>query len=110
MRLDVFSATLAHPSEDLLEEYCFQRVCEPEQSVLEEHLLVCEVCQEAVTRLGEYISLVKTALAAAPSPGPSVIALPDEVPISDKIPIGRRLSNKFPRRSPWGSQFPGVAG
>lgn len=50
-----------HPTEELLEEYCFRRVSEPALTVLEEHLLICGVCQDVVSRLDEYIALMKAA-------------------------------------------------
>lgn len=58
---EVWSNAFVHPTEDLLEEYCFNRVMEPRLAALEEHLLVCEACQAEVAGLGEYIGLFKSA-------------------------------------------------
>jgi len=52
-----------HPTEDLLEEYGFGRVCDPTLTVLEEHLFVCDTCQTKLEELEEYAVLMKTALA-----------------------------------------------
>jgi len=57
-----------HPSEDTLEEYAFGRLPESSTAALEEHLLVCESCQKVMSRVDEYIALMKTATAqVAPS-------------------------------------------
>jgi hypothetical protein len=49
----------SHPSEDLLEEYAFQRLAEEQVAPLEEHLLACSSCQEALTEIDEYLLLMK---------------------------------------------------
>jgi hypothetical protein len=53
----------SHPSEDLLEEYAFRRLNEGQIAPLEEHLLLCSECQEALTEIDEYVLLMKTATA-----------------------------------------------
>ena len=60
--MEVISMDFVHPTEELLEEYCFRRVPEPALSVLEEHLLVCEACQAEVAGLDAYIAQLKSAL------------------------------------------------
>lgn len=40
----------SHPPEGLLEEYAFQRQAEEQVAPLEEHLLACSRCQEALAR------------------------------------------------------------
>ena len=62
----------AHPSEEALEEYAFNRLSEKESAPLEEHLLLCQVCQERLAETDEYIGLMKLAareLQAAPMAG-----------------------------------------
>jgi hypothetical protein len=60
----------SHPSEDLLEEYAFQRLAEEHVAPLEEHLLACSSCQEALAEIDEYLLLMKRGTAqAAVSPG-----------------------------------------
>jgi hypothetical protein len=49
----------SHPSEDLLEEYAFQRLAEEHVAPLEEHLLACSSCQEALAEIDEYLLLMK---------------------------------------------------
>jgi putative nucleotidyltransferase with HDIG domain len=56
------AARLAHPSEDTLEEYCFNRLPEDEASWLEEHILVCEQCQDRLEEVEVFLSMVKHAL------------------------------------------------
>jgi hypothetical protein len=53
-----FSFT-THPSEDLLEEYAFQRLEEEQVAPLEEHLLACTSCQQALAEIDEYLLLMK---------------------------------------------------
>ena len=62
----------AHPSEEALEEYAFNRLSEAEAAPLEEHLLLCAVCQQRLAATDEYIGLIKMAareLQSAPTPG-----------------------------------------
>ena len=60
----------SHPSEDLLEEYAFQRLEEEQAAPLEEHLLACANCQQALAEIDEYVSLMKRGTAeTAVSPG-----------------------------------------
>jgi hypothetical protein len=49
----------SHPSEDLLEEYAFHRLAEEQAAPLEEHLLACFNCQEALAEIDEYLLLMK---------------------------------------------------
>jgi hypothetical protein len=48
-----------HPAEDLLEEYAFQRLAQEQVAPIEEHLLVCSSCQEALAEIDEYLLLMK---------------------------------------------------
>lgn len=50
-----------HPDESVLEEYAFGRLNEPKASALEEHILICGRCQEALAETDDYIRLVKFA-------------------------------------------------
>jgi hypothetical protein len=52
-----------HPSEEILEEYCFNRLPETATDAIEEHLLLCAGCQVALQDLDEYILLMKLAAA-----------------------------------------------
>jgi hypothetical protein len=51
-----------HPTEEILEEYGFGRVEEPTLTCLEEHLLVCTVCQTRLEELLEYAARMKAAI------------------------------------------------
>lgn len=53
-----------HPHEDIFEDYVFERLAEPESGAFEEHLLVCEPCQDKLTEVEEYIQVMKAATAA----------------------------------------------
>ena len=64
MSLDTLPSVPVHPTEDLLEEYSFGRVLEPELAPLEEHLLDCTLCQGRLLAVDEYTALMKAGIAA----------------------------------------------
>jgi hypothetical protein len=51
-----------HPSNELLEEYYFHRLGEARLAEVEEHLLLCEVCRNAVQELDVFIPSMKAAV------------------------------------------------
>lgn len=65
-----------HPTEDVLEEYHFQRLPEPQAEALEEHLLICGGCQERLERLEAFIGDVRTAVVAPVPQATSVRTVP----------------------------------
>ncbi len=65
MSLDTLPSVPVHPTEDLLEEYSFGRVVEPELAPLEEHLLDCTLCQDRLLAVDEYTALMKAGIAAS---------------------------------------------
>lgn len=64
MSSDVRSSVPGHATEDLLEEYTFGRIHEPDLGRLEEHLLICAQCQSALLAVDEYTAMIKDGLAA----------------------------------------------
>jgi len=52
-----------HPSDELLEEYFFHRLEEARLAEVEEHLLICEACRNAVRELDAFIPSMKAAAA-----------------------------------------------
>lgn len=52
-----------HLDGDTLEEYAFRRLSEAATEALEEHLLICETCQEALAEVDEFVQLMKEATA-----------------------------------------------
>jgi len=50
----------SHPPEDLLEEYAFGRLNEERCAPVEEHLLLCPECRQALTEIDQYASLMKS--------------------------------------------------
>lgn len=64
MSSDVRSPIPGHATEELLEEYAFERVNEPELSWLEEHLLICPQCRSELLAIDEYKAAMKAGLAA----------------------------------------------
>jgi hypothetical protein len=61
---DILTSVPVHPTEELLEEYSFGRVCEPALTPLEEHLFACSLCQSALLAIDEYRALMKAGIAA----------------------------------------------
>jgi len=57
-------SVLVHATEELLEEYSFGRIGEPQLGWLEEHLLICPQCQSALDDIEEYKVFMKAGLAA----------------------------------------------
>jgi hypothetical protein len=51
----------SHPSEEILEEYVFHRLPEGLTAPLEEHLLVCHRCQDAVAETDEFVAAMRVA-------------------------------------------------
>jgi hypothetical protein len=64
MSSDARPSVLVHATEELLEEYSFGRIYEPQLGRLEEHLLICPQCQSTLTGIDEYTSLMKSGLAS----------------------------------------------
>ncbi len=64
MSFPLLPASAAHPTEELLEEYCFSRVGGPALACLEEHLLVCVDCQGRLEEAEACIALIKNATSA----------------------------------------------
>ncbi len=62
-----------HPSEDARENYAFHRLSEEETASFEEHLLLCDSCQNALEETDQFILMVK---AAAADPAPQVASRP----------------------------------
>lgn len=74
--------------DDLLENYALQKLSGQESAAVEEHLLLCSVCQERLTELDDFIRVMRTAL-AIPSPSP-----PETLTV--RIPIDKPL-RRIPR-------------
>lgn len=64
MSSPLLPASAVHPTEELLEEYSFGRVCGPSLARLEEHLLVCADCQDQLKEVEACIALIKNATSA----------------------------------------------
>jgi hypothetical protein len=52
-----------HPSEDLLEQYALGRLAEAQVAPLEEHLLLCSLCQTTLTQADDYVQVMKCGIA-----------------------------------------------
>ena len=50
-----------HPSDDILEDYAFRRLPEELLTSVEEHLLICHLCQDAVAETDQFAAAMKSA-------------------------------------------------
>lgn len=64
MSTDARPSVLVHATEELLEEYSFGRIREPQLGWLEEHLLICPQCQSELDDIEEYKAFMKAGLAS----------------------------------------------
>ena len=53
----------AHPDDEILERYALGRLAEPELGEVEEHVLICEPCQERVAEAEEFAAVMRKAAA-----------------------------------------------
>ena len=76
--LDPTKCFASHPSEEILEEYVFYRLPEALAAQVEEHLLICHSCQDAVAEADGFVSDLKAAArdSALARHAPVVIAPP----------------------------------
>jgi len=100
MSTDARPSVLVHATEELLEEYTFGRIREPQLGWLEEHLLICPQCQSELDDIEEYKVFMKAGLAsfeserlAAASPQGSQTR-PDP-PARAGSPLRKTLSHYF---------------
>ena len=53
-----------HIPEAIFDEFAMEMLCEDDCALWEEHLLVCEACQDRLAEVDEYIQVVRDAAAA----------------------------------------------
>lgn len=64
---DILSKELhAHPPEEVLERYVMHRMSDEETDRVEDHLLICGKCRDAVDESERWVALMKEALPAGP--------------------------------------------
>jgi hypothetical protein len=76
--VDPIQGIPTHPTEEILEEYAFHRLPETITAQVEEHLLICPSCQDALAETDRFVSAFRLAAKKSPATG--------------KLPTGR-----FPR-------------
>jgi hypothetical protein len=60
-----------HPTEEILEEFAFDRLPEVLTAQVEEHLLICSGCQDTVVEIDAFVCALKAAVRhSAPAMGP----------------------------------------
>ena len=64
MSTDARPSVLVHATEEILEEYSFGRIREPQLGWLEEHLMICPECQAELDGIEEYKMFMKAGLAS----------------------------------------------
>ena len=52
-----------HPADDVFESYAFGGLSGQETEDLEEHVLICEICQSNLEQTEDYVRLMKATLA-----------------------------------------------
>lgn len=57
----MFELAQAHPTESAIEEYVLERLAGQELDEFEEHLLVCELCQDRLAEADGYVAAMKSA-------------------------------------------------
>ena len=62
----------SHPSEEILEEYVFHRLPDALAAQVEEHLLICPSCQDAITETDRFLSALRLAVKEPPAKAPWV--------------------------------------
>jgi hypothetical protein len=100
MSTDARPSALVHATEELLEEYSFGRIREPQLGWLEEHLLICPQCQSELDGIEEYKVFMKVGLASLAREREAAAGLPDSPNDPDppsRLPSGLRkaLSRYF---------------
>jgi anti-sigma factor RsiW len=55
-------ATPSCPDDDLLEKYALGRLDEPGAAPIEEHLLICERCQDRLKELDDFVTALRAAV------------------------------------------------
>jgi anti-sigma factor RsiW len=53
---------MRHIPEETLEQYCLGRLSESETEPVEEHLLLCNLCQDTLTETEQFVTAVRSAL------------------------------------------------
>jgi hypothetical protein len=79
-----------HPDGDIWEEYVFGRLNHDQVQLVEEHLLVCEHCQNVLARTDEFVRLMKLATTSASTnqPKQSGKVLPSDPALQGKVTVG----------------------
>ena len=75
------NAAAYHFPDDLLESYAMGKLSDQESEPVEEHLLLCSVCQERLGELDDFVQAIKTALADPAHTPPAKLTI--------RIPIKR---------------------
>jgi hypothetical protein len=99
---------LQHIPEETLEQYSLGRLSELEIEPVEEHLLICAQCQDALTETEDFLRVVRSAVVEMPAQPPkeaswmhwwgSMIALPK--PLLTLVACAIALLIVMPNRSP----------
>jgi Putative zinc-finger len=78
---------IPHPSEELLEEYFFHRLGEARLAEVEEHLLICEVCRNAVQELDLFIPSMKAEAARPARSQPRNMSVANRIGVASTVAL-----------------------
>ncbi len=68
--------TTHHPTEDVLEQYALHRLSGPALDEIDDHLLVCEACQDQVLKLDQFVASLRKAAPTVPAFQPQPVRQP----------------------------------
>jgi hypothetical protein len=57
-----YREAMPHISDDSLEQYAMQTLPEPDVNLVEQHLLICEICQDRFRVTDAYVAAMRSAL------------------------------------------------
>jgi hypothetical protein len=101
--LDSTKRFLHHPNEEVLEDYALCRLPEALAAPVEEHLLTCHRCQDAVVEADEFVAAMRLA-ASQPAPWwsvlPSLASRTSLAPIVALVILALVVVWKYPQEVP----------
>jgi hypothetical protein len=92
--------SLSHPTEDTLEAYVLRRLPDALAAPLEEHLLICHRCQDAVAALDQFVASMRFAVRPSipPAAGPILSGFRSMAPIAALVLSALVVVWKYPQQ------------
>jgi hypothetical protein len=94
--------SLSHPAEDILEAYVLRRLPDALAAPLEEHLLICHRCQDAVAALDQFVASMRYAVQppVPPVASPVLSGFRSMAPIAALVLSALVVVWKYPQQAP----------